>query len=412
MSLIMRKTQNSRKKFNILFLSTNQSFFVDNHTNFFRMYAHLTYFSKKSDFNVIVMQPSFDKSKEKIEYKKDFQIYYYKQIKILGYTLCPFTDFNPFFWIKILIVLKKHKIDIIHIEFPFGIFYLKIISKTLISLNTHNVEYLYAKYISKNENKFPKFLSFLYQYYVYFIEKFALRFSANINAVSIDDIKNFRAIYNVPKEKIFLSTIGYREHIVNNPIDKTEARKILGITNDKFVVIFHGANNLPNREAIEFIKNRIAPSVKDDDILFLIAGNTQKFENTRNLNHFGYLENLKNFLYAADIAITPILRGTGMQTKILDYFSAKLPVLSTMIGVKGINFKDGKHGYIINIKENDVIEKIIELKNDPEKIKMFKKNIEDLIQKKFIWDNILGNLAERYKYIITNYLSIKKIIMV
>lgn len=389
---------NSKKKVNVLFVATLQSYFVDNQASFFRMYNNLFYFHKHKKFNVIVLQPDFDKEKEKKSLKLDIKTHYFKQIKILNNTLGPFTDFNPFYIKKILEIIKKYDIDMIHIEFPFGINSLRFITKIPTSYNAHNVEYLYSQEIGKYYSKIPFFLRFLFPKYIYFIEKFAIKFVKNINAISSHDKEKFMQIYGVPEEKVIINEIGYKIDIFNEPISQERARKIIGVDKNKFIVIFHGSyyQSDANREAIDIISKKIAPQVKDKNILFLLAGDRPPIRNTKNLKFLGFVRDLKYFLYAADIAIVPIIRGSGIRTKIIDYLSAKIPIISTKKGIEGLDLEDNTHGFIIGNSIEEMIEKILDLNENPEIITEFKKNIKEFVNKNLKWEEILEKVAMRY----------------
>lgn len=390
----------SRKRLNILFVATDKSYFVDEHTTFTRMYNVLRYFHNHKDFNVFVLQPDFDKEKEKPSLKQNIKTFYFRQIKVLWATLVPFTDFNPFYISKIFKIVRKYKIDLIHVDFPFGINYLRLITKIPVSYNSYNVEFIYANQIGKYFYKIPKILRPFFPMYIYLLEKYALKHVKNVNALTSTDKETFNSIYKIPKEKIFINTWGYNEDIFNNLIDKNKAREKLGVDKDKFIVIFHGSYFLANKQAIDIITDEIAPRIQDKDILFLIAGKLPNFKNKENLRFMGYLDDLKYFLYSSDVAITPVLTGSGIKTKSMDYLSAGIPIISTKLAANGLLLKNGIHGYIINRPIEDTIEKIIYLKNNPYLIKEFKANIKNLILKNFKWENILEQLASRYKEII------------
>ncbi|MHA1294223.1 MAG: glycosyltransferase, partial [Promethearchaeota archaeon] len=157
-----------------------------------------------------------------------------------------------------------------------------------------------------------------------------------------------------------------------------------------------------NKEAIEIIINKIGPQIQDKDILFLIAGNMPKFKNTRNIRFLGFVDDLNSFLYAADIAIVPIFRGSGVRVKMIDYLSAKLPMITTKQAKLGLIFKNNEHGYIVSDKRpiEEIIERILELKENPEKINEFKNNIKKLLEEEYSWDKILKFLGERYRKIL------------
>ncbi len=389
------KTQN--KRFNILFISSHYNYFID-HTSFNRMYYNLIFFQNHENFNVIVLQPDRKRKHENIKLKKNIKCCYFKEISILGNLFQIFTDFNPYFISKVIKILKMHHIDLIHVDFIFGINILKLITKIPISYNAHNVEYLFAIQIGKYHFKIPKFFRFFYSRYIYMLEKFAVKSVKNINAISYVDQKKFMKIYDVPEEKIIVSNMGYIKEIYNNPIIQKEARKRLKVDQNKFIVIYHGlCSNKSGKEALNIIIDYIAPQIKDKNILFLLAGKKMpSFDKKKNIKFLGFVKDIKEFLYAADVAIAPILRGSGIRIKILEYLSANIPLISTKKGAEGHLLKNGAHGYIVKHPIDDIVKKILELKNNPEKIKEFKINIKKLLEEKYNWDENSKVLGKKY----------------
>lgn len=396
----MIKQDKSYDKKNILFIATTQNYYVDNQASFQRMYMNLLYFHNHSRFNVFVLQPKNDKHKENLNLKKDIKTFYFKHIKILWYTLVPFTDFNPFYITKVKEIVKRKKIDLIHIDYPYGINSLRIFKNIPLSYNSYNVEYIYTNTVGKFNFKIPKFMRFLFSLYIFFLEKSLLKYVTNINAISKNDKNMLLKLYNVPEEKINISTFGCNEKIYNFPLSKSEARFRQGIEEDSFYVIFHGdLLNKANFEAIQVIRNKIAKKLNNEKIVFLIAGRNSQFKNEKNIIFLGYLNDLRNFLYSADIAIVPIFRGSGIKTKIIDYLSASIPIITTKKGAEGLFIKHDIHGYILDQPKYDFVEKILYLKNNPEKIKEFKYNIKEVI-KNYNWNRILKPVAEKYMKIL------------
>ncbi|MFX1453683.1 MAG: glycosyltransferase family 4 protein, partial [Promethearchaeota archaeon] len=258
----------------------------------------------------------------------------------------------------------------------------------------------------KHYYKIPIFLRSLFAKYIYFVEKYAIKFVRTINAYSNEDMRKFIEIYAIPQEKIQVNIMGYKTEIVNNPFKKEESRKIFNIEKNKFVIIFHGSYyiNYPNQEAINIIRNQICPQIEDEDILFLIAGKIPPFRKKKNLRFLGFVKDLKSFLYTADIAIVPVFRGSGIRTKIIDYLSAKIPIITTKQGIKGLSFLNNVHGFIVSDLNpiEDMIKKILELKNNSKKISEFKENIEKLLVSHYNWDEIHKLLEKKYKEIIEN----------
>lgn len=400
------------KKYTILFICTYLNYFNDNHASFNRMYHNLIYFHKHKNFNVIVLQPNRDLHLEKKELKKDILTYYFKEIRFLRNTLVPFVDFNPFFITKVLNLVKNYQIDLVHIDFLYGINCLGLITKNPIVYSSHNVEYLYARNIGKYYYKIPLFFRWFYSKYYFYLEKFALKIVKSINAISQLDKDTFIKIYNINPNMIIVSTVGCKENILNNPIEKKTARCFLNLHDDinKFILIFHGNyfENWANAEAINLFKNKISARLEDENILILIAGKMPYKKNLKNLKFLGFIPKLEYLLYAADLAVVPILRGAGIKTKMIDYMSANLPIVTSKKGSEGLLLENGIHCIITKNNIDDIINKIIFLKENPNKIKELRDNIKKLVIKEYKWEDILKTVEKSYIEIILNIRKINR----
>ncbi len=394
--------KNSKKKYNLLFISTDFNYFIDNNASFHKMYYNLKYFYDHKDFNVIVLQPERERDKEYKKLKDGIKCYYFREISFLKTNFVPFIDFNPFFILKIRQVLKKHQIHLIHVDFVYGINCLRLITKIPISYNAHNVESVYHQQVGKFYYRIPKVLRYFYTKYIDLLEKCAIKLVKNVNAVSHIDKLKFIQIFHIPMEKVIVNSIGFKREIFNYPIKKNLAREKLKVDRHKFIIGFHGSYfvNYANIEAIEFIKNKLIPQINDKEILFLIAGKMPSFKEKPSLRFLGYVNNLNEFLYSLDIAVVPIFQGSGIKTKIIDYLSASIPIITTKMGAEGLRINNGVHCFITQDHVKDIIEKIYYLKNNPDKIKKMKINIRELYHNHYNWDNILKKVAEKYKHII------------
>ncbi|MGY6555912.1 MAG: glycosyltransferase family 4 protein, partial [Wenzhouxiangella sp.] len=56
----------------------------------------------------------------------------------------------------------------------------------------------------------------------------------------------------------------------------------------------------------------------------------------------GSLPSLTGALSLADLAVVPLISGGGTRMKILDYFAAGVPVISTAKGCEGLPLSDGR----------------------------------------------------------------------
>src|SRR5439155_14104083 len=109
------------------------------------------------------------------------------------------------------------------------------------------------------------------------------------------------------------------------------------------VVLFHGIYSLyPNRRAVELIVNLLAPAFIESNpkVQFLLVGTGMPEFTRANVKSLGFLPDLSLALKAADVAIVPLERGAGVKLKVLDYMGAGLPIVTTAIGIEGIDARN------------------------------------------------------------------------
>lgn len=110
--------------------------------------------------------------------------------------------------------------------------------------------------------------------------------------------------------------------------------------------LFLGSWHGPNLTAVETILE-IAPFF--DDVRFLLMGSACLAFRDRKLPEnvvmLGVVEEEEKslLLASASVALNPMTEGSGSNLKMLDYFGAGVPVISTEFGARGIDADPGKH---------------------------------------------------------------------
>lgn len=217
----------------------------------------------------------------------------------------------------------------------------------LLIYDAHNCEYHLMQQLFSDENKNVK--NFLLSK-IKHIEGDMCKRSDVIFVCSDYDAEIFYQIYGVKKEKIYILPNGTEIRPPFVQKSKKIAKVQLGFNPDSTLITFVGSNYKPNIEAAEFIIQRLAPSLKK--FIFIIGGSVGHSIKGKNLPENVCIfpncdeEKLDRLLRATDIAINPIKKGSGTNIKILDYLSYQLPVISTSVGIRGLNFEHGKEVYI------------------------------------------------------------------
>lgn len=137
----------------------------------------------------------------------------------------------------------------------------------------------------------------------------------------------------------------------------SEIRRRYGLDGYHVVTFVGNLEYLPNLEAVKLIAFKIAPLVKKEmsKVKFLIVGRTGRIAekvNAQDVIFTGTVDDVAEVLMVSDVAIAPLLKGSGTRLKILEYFSCALPVVSTSVGVGGLKVENNVHALITDDPED------------------------------------------------------------
>ena len=101
----------------------------------------------------------------------------------------------------------------------------------------------------------------------------------------------------------------------------------------------------PNLRAAGIIIDELALIMPEFD--FCLAGsnipNWIKKVTASNVKIFENIENMGDFLLDSFLSIVPLTEGCGTRLKVLEAFASKIPVISTTVGVEGLELTPGHH---------------------------------------------------------------------
>lgn len=170
-----------------------------------------------------------------------------------------------------------------------------------------------------------------------------------ILSVSDGDKARLVELYGVEEEKILIVRNGMDFRAAASGRLPAEERKRLkerlGFGSSP-VALFIGSYHGPNIEALQAI-NRFA--LQCPEVLFLVMGSVCDHEEAglapANVKPLGVMdEDQKDVLLnATDIALNPILSGSGSNLKLLEYIAYGIPVITTSHGNRGYGLKDREH---------------------------------------------------------------------
>ncbi len=263
-------------------------------------------------------------------------VYYFKEPTYFRKAVPFFLDYSADFKRELIRAISETKADIVFFDFPWGANALSRDLQTPSIYFSHGVE----KYFSSNTLKhlgihYPP-LPTLFSKIIGSIEKRACQKAKHILTVSSKDRSDLIREYDLNEEKV--SYLPQPVTIYRSDLSKKTIRQKYDLPQNKTLIVFHGSkSHLPNREATDWICKELAPRFEGDreKLQFVIAGNGQPEFRHSNVLSYGYVDDLKEFLFGCDIALMPLRTTFGAQMKLLDYFSCGLPVVTTTCGARG-----------------------------------------------------------------------------
>lgn len=295
-------------------------------------------------------------------------------------------DFNK----KLIEILKKDKFDIVQLEMIYMAPYIETIrelSDAKIVLRAHNVEHLIWERIAKKTKFLPK------RWYINHLvrtlrnyELEAINKVDGIAAITYKDAAFFRGETAVPVVDIPYG-VNPEEFIPNYEVKERPTLYHIG-----------SMNWMPNEEGIYWFLKNVWDKVakRNPDLTLNLAGrhtpqwlmNLKK----RNVNVLGEVPDAKEFISNNDIAIVPLLSGSGIRIKIIESMAMGRTVVTTMVGAEGIQYSEYEN-IIIADSPAKMVEVICKILNEPNEAKRIGWNarrlVEDLYDNKKIIDRLM-----------------------
>ena len=163
----------------------------------------------------------------------------------------------------------------------------------------------------------------------------------------------------------------------------------------------------PNVDAVQYFADEIFPSIQAQfpEVVFEIAGQKPvpqvlALANRHGIYVTGFIPNLADAYASATLVVAPLRFGAGTQNKVLEALSMDIPVVCTPIGFHGIGLRQGE-GIWCERSTDDIIERILKLLAEPEKLKLMASDGGKTIRQRFNWQTIAQQLINYFEDIQT-----------
>lgn len=236
-------------------------------------------------------------------------------------------------------LLRINSFDIIQLEGPYPGQYLDIIrreSNARVSLRAHNVEHLIWERKALHEKSPIK------KWYLLNMAKRLKRYELGIASqadllipISKPDQSYFRQLgLNKPMLTIPAGFAMENYHLTQLPSEPS--------------LFFIGALDwLPNQEGLTWFIQKVFGLLISElpELKFHVAGRNapaqfEKMLKHPNIEYHGEVENAITFMQSYRVMVAPLLTGSGIRIKIIEAMALGRPVVTTTIGIEGIEIND------------------------------------------------------------------------
>ena len=240
---------------------------------------------------------------------------------------------------KLIKLLTENTFDIIQLETLYLAPYVETIRKysdALITMRAHNVEHEIWERIKNNTRLLPK------KWYISYLTKKLKRFEIErlndydyLIAVTDKDLKKFK-------------NLGYKNGAIASPIgiDIAQYQGVKVKENSLSMCFIGSLDWMPNLEGVNWFLQNVWEEAKsrNEGIELHIAGrntpNSIRNLKDNSLKIHGEVPSAINFIQSHPIMLVPLFSGSGMRVKILEGLALGRIVITTSLGLEGI---DAKH---------------------------------------------------------------------
>lgn len=299
---------------------------------------------------------------------------------------------------KIKSIIDSLKPDVIHIDHLNMSQYLPKIKSQIWILEEHNIEHKLAWLRFKNYPKYNKTrIFFLFESILIFLyEKRMIRMFDHIFAISKYDrdiiLKAF-AVKSVSTQQLV-----YPSKSKSLP-KKKSAQKILFIGDLTW---------FPNTMAINWFLSKVLPKIKQHipKIQCILVGKVTRefkylYKDVSGIHFEGFKKNLSPYFNSATIFVLPFHTGGGVRIKTLTAWAFHIPIVSTALGMQGIDAIPNKHYLQANSAEQFAKKCIVLLKEEKMRHSLIN-NGNTLLRKNYAQQNNDTFLTE-YSNLIQEY---------
>jgi glycosyltransferase involved in cell wall biosynthesis len=239
-------------------------------------------------------------------------------------------------------------------------------------------------------NRISKLVSVFNEYFIKYTKAFLVVCSEN------KEILLSRLGKNASKYHIDISHNGVDQSLVNNTLNKEEARKLLNLTQER-IILFVGRFS-SKRYGIDILLKAMSKIlIKIPNSLLILVGDKMTVHQKELINSLGISKHIRvygprshneifKFIIASEICIGPLMPTLAIPQKVLEYMACSKPIVT---GIKSVSRDLNPHVnfLVVSPEPNSVADAIIKILDNEDFARKLGEKGKGIISN-FTWDKI------------------------
>lgn len=193
--------------------------------------------------------------------------------------------------------------------------------------------------------------------------------------------------------------------VVPIAVDTQELQPAKRVAGSKNILTLGTLHYPPNADGIRWFANEVFPLVQAQEpnaTLTIIGKNPPadflqlQERNPGTIEVTGYVENLSSYFDKAGVMVIAVRAGGGMRVRILEAFARGMPVVTTTIGLEGIDAVPGEH-VLVQDTAREFAESTLALLANPELADNLSRSGRRLAEENYDWQVVLGRMDNIYE---------------
>ena len=188
-------------------------------------------------------------------------------------------------------------------------------------------------------------------------------------------------------------------------VDTTELQPIERQPGSKKIITLGTLHYPPNADGIRWFILNVFPIIREHvpDVTLTIVGKNPPQDlvqlasnQSQSITVTGYVPELKPYMEEAALMVVPVRAGSGMRVRILEAFARAMPVVTTTIGLEGIDARVGED-VLVEDTSSSYASAVIKLLKDKTLQAQLAANGRRIAQERYDWKTGLRGLDKVYK---------------